>query len=176
MRCNGLIYSAFLTALGATLNITAAASEPIRANQVGVEIVAEDVFDWAKQLLGDPEVCKNTEAAARMVSHIQSDEKPHVEYLRTALSEMRARTFIGADGKTEVPGHEVVDQVFERGLRGVVSNRPREDRERLREEIHAAIEDQTRATAIGRKFEDLDSGWVFPKGADEKLDLLLGAA
>jgi hypothetical protein len=53
MRCNGLIYSAFLTALGATMNITAAASEPIRANQVGVEIVAEDGSVFARYDLAD---------------------------------------------------------------------------------------------------------------------------
>jgi len=146
------------------------------ANVMIVEVIAEDVFEWAKLLLGDPEVCHNTDAAAAMVANIQADEKPHVEYLRTALSEMRARTFIGADGKTELPGHEVVDGVFERGLRGVVSNRPREDRERMREEIHDAIEDKARATQLARKFEDLDSGWTFPVGEDEELDILLEIA
>ncbi len=140
-----------------------------------IEIVAEDVFEWAKLLLGDAEVCKNTDAAAAMVAHIQSDEKPHVEYLRTALSEMRARTFLGEDGATELPGHEVVDPIFEAGLRAI-GNRPREDRERLREEIHDAFEDKARGSTIARKFEDLDSGWVFPKREDEKLDLLLETA
>ena len=146
------------------------------ANVMTIEIVAEDVFEWAKQLLGDPEVCKNTEAASAMVSHIQADEKPHVEYLRAALSEMRARTFLSRDGKTRVPGHEVVDKLFERGLRGMVSTRPREDRERLREEIRDSIADEANASRIARAFEDLDSGWVFPKGEDEKLDLLLESA
>ena len=70
-----------------------------------------------------------------MVAHIQSDEKPHVEYLRTALSEMRARTFLAADGDTHVPGAAVIDRVFETNLRGMVSSRPADDRERLREEL-----------------------------------------
>ena len=146
------------------------------ANVMIIEIVAEDVFEWAKALLGDPEVCVNTEAAAGMVANIQRDEKPHVEYLRTALSELRSRTLIGADGVTELPGHEVVDRLFERGLRGMVSTRPSEDRERLREEIRDAIGDRARAREIARKFEDLDSGWSFPVGEDEKLDLLLETA
>ncbi len=146
------------------------------ANVMIIEIVAEDVFEWAKLLLGDPEVCKNTEAAAQMVAHIQADEKPHVEYLRTALSELRGRTLIGADRKTELAGHVVVDRLFEAGLRGLVSTRPAEDRERLREEIHDAIEDRARASQIARKFEELDSGWVFPAGDDDKLDLLLETA
>jgi hypothetical protein len=141
-----------------------------------IEIVAEGVFEWAKQLLGDPEVCRNTDAARAMVAHVQQDEKPHVEYLRTALSEMRGRTFVGADGKSRIAGDLVIDRIFELGLRGVVSTRPREDRERLREEIHAAIEDQARASGIARRFEELDAGWVFPRGEDEKLDLLLETA
>ncbi len=141
-----------------------------------VEIVAEDVFEWAKLLLGDPEVCKNTEAAAAMVTYIQSDEKPHVEYLRTALSELRARTLIGSDGRTEVSGQQVVDRLFEAGLRGMVSTRPRDDRERLREEIRDAIGDRAGGSELARRFEDLDSGWVFPAGEDEKLDLLLEVA
>ena len=146
------------------------------ANVMIIELVAEDIFEWAKKLLGDPEVCKNTEAAAAMVAHIQSDERPHVEYLRTALSEMRARTFLAADGDTRVPGAAVIDQVFETNLRGMVSSRPADDRERLREELHMAIEGHSEATRIARKFEDLDSGWTFPKAEDEELDLLLETA
>jgi hypothetical protein len=141
-----------------------------------IEIVAEDVFEWAKRLLGDPEVCRNNRAAADMVAHIQQDEKPHVEYLRTALSEMRARTFVGADGGARVPGSAVVDRIFERGLRTLVATRPQEERERLREEVHAAIADRPEATRIARRFEDLDAGWAFPKGDAEKLELLRDAA
>ncbi len=146
------------------------------ANVMIIEIVAEDVFEWAKRLLGDPEVCKNTEAASAMVANIQKDEKPHVEYLRTALSEMRGLTFLGADGNTKVEGHRVVDRLFETGLRGMVSTRPRDDRERMREELHDEIGDRADASRISRRFEDLDSGWLFPVGEDEKLDLLLESA
>src|SRR5262249_41407157 len=62
------------------------------ANVMVVEIFAEDVFEWAKSLLGDPEVSADPTGAPALVAHIQVDEKPHVEYLRTALSELRART------------------------------------------------------------------------------------
>ncbi len=148
----------------------------VMANVMTIEIFAENVFEWAKRLLGDPEVSPNAEAAAAMVTHIQVDEKPHVEYLRTALSEIRARTLRCADGKRELPGAEVVDTIFEQQLRGIVSSRPAEQREELRKEIHDSIEDGTRATQIARRFEDLDAGWVFPKGEDEELDLLLETA
>lgn len=53
MRSNRLIYSVFLTALGAMMNITAAASEPLPANQVGIEIVAEDGSVFARYDLAD---------------------------------------------------------------------------------------------------------------------------
>lgn len=138
-----------------------------------VEIFAEDVFEWAKSLLGDPEVSADPVAARAMVAHIQADEKPHVEYLRTALSELRARTLRSPDGKHEIPGATVIDTIFAAQLRGVASNRPAREREDVRAAIHRVIEDQARAGVLARRFEDLDSGWVFPKAEDERLDLLL---
>jgi hypothetical protein len=138
-----------------------------------VEIFAEDVFEWAKRLLGDPEVSASPTEARAMVEHIQADEAPHVEYLRTALSELRARTLRSADGKHQLPGATVVDAIFAAQLRGVASTRPSREREDVRGAIHRAIADEPRATALARRFESLDSGWVFPKAEDERLDLLL---
>ena len=40
-----------------------------------------------------------------MVRCIRSDETPHVEYMRTALSEIRARTLVTANGGT-IEGEE----------------------------------------------------------------------
>lgn len=138
-----------------------------------VEVFAEDVFEWAKQLLGDPEVSADPEGAAKLVSYIQSDEAPHVEYLRTALSEIRCRTLRSADGRTTLAGSDVIDRIFARQLRGIATQRPRDERAELQREIHESIEDRARAGEIARRFEDLDSGWVFPKQEDEPLDLLL---
>jgi hypothetical protein len=143
------------------------------ANVMVVEIFAEDVFEWAKRLLGDPEVSADPVGARAMVANIQADEKPHVEYLRTALSELRARTLRSADGKRELPGATVIDAIFATQLRGIASTRPAREREDVRGSIHRVIEDQARASALARRFEELDSGWVFPKPEDERLDLLL---
>jgi len=140
-----------------------------------VEIFAEDVFEWAKSLLGDPEVSADPEGARAMVAHIQADEKPHVEYLRTALSELRARTLRSADGKKQVAGATVIDAIFAAQLRGMASNRPAREREDVRGAIHRVIADEARASSLARRFESLDSGWVFPKGDDEHLELLLAA-
>ena len=146
------------------------------ANVLVIEVFAEDVFEWAKLLLGDPEVSADPEGAAAMVAHIQSDEKPHVEYLRTALSELRCRTLLSEDGARVFSGADVIDPIFTNALRGAGTRGPQQERESLQTDIHAAIEDGARASEIGRKFEDLDSGWVFPAGADEQLDIVLQSA
>ena len=143
------------------------------ASVMVLEVFAEDVFEWAKALLGDPDVSANPEGAAAMVSNIQLDEKPHVEYLRTALSELRARTLIGEDGRTELPGAEVIDRIFESCVRAAATRQPQNERKDLRREIRETIADDARASEIARTFENLDSGWVFPAPDDEGLVGLL---
>ena len=146
------------------------------ANVLVVETFAEDTFDWAQRLLGDPEVSADPERAAHVVGCVARDEIPHVDYLTVALSELRARTLVSEDGKSEFSGADVVDRIFRRQLRGMATARPRQSRDRLREEIRACIADEARATTIARRFEDLDSGWTFPHRDDEELDVLLTPA
>ena len=145
------------------------------ANVLVVETFAEDTFKWAQQLLGDPEVSADPQRAAHVVACIARDEVPHVDYLTVALSELRARTLIGSDGK-ELAGAEVVDSIFRRQLRGMATQRPRMARERMQGEIRQVIEDAARAAIVAKRFEDLDSGWTFPHADDEALDILLTAA
>src|SRR5262245_46079806 len=142
------------------------------ANVMVVEIFAEDVFEWAKALLGDGEVSDDPAGAPALVAAIQSDEKPHVEYLRTALSELRARTLRSPDGKFEIDGATVIDQVLQTQLRAIATTRPARERNDVRAAIHRAISDAPRASALARRFEGLDSGWVFPARDDERLALL----
>lgn len=111
-----------------------------------------------------------------MVANIESDERPHVEYLRTALSELRARTLLGEDASTQLPGHVVIDRIFERQLRGLASSRPREQREQVRASIHAELKSHPGGEELARRFDRLDTGWVFPRADDEKLNLLLATA
>jgi hypothetical protein len=145
------------------------------ANVLVVETFAEDTFAWATRLLGDPEVSADAERAAHLVECVARDEVAHVDYLTVALSELRARTLVG-EGGVELPGHEVVDAIFRRQLRGMATERPRQSRDRMRAEIRQAIADESRADAIARRFEELDSGWRFPHRDDEELDVLLTAA
>ena len=141
-----------------------------------IETFAEKTFEWAERLLGDPEVSADPKRAAHIVSCIARDEIPHVDYLTVALSELRTKRLISEDGKTTFSGAEVVDQIFTEQLRGMATNRPQQNRDRLREEIHQALADGARASVVARKFEALDAGWTFPHADDEALDVLLTPA
>ena len=70
-------------------------------NVLIIEVFAVSTFQWAEEVLSDPDVSDAPKDASDMVRYIRADESPHVEYLRTALSEISARTLIGEDGKDE---------------------------------------------------------------------------
>ena len=80
-----------------------------------VEIKAFHVFAWAEELLSDPDLVAGDGEAGRLVSYIRADETPHVEYLRTALTEMRDRTFVGESGK-RYPGTDIIGQMWDASL------------------------------------------------------------
>lgn len=65
-----------------------------------IEISAFHTFAWAEEWMSDTELVAGDGEAARLVSYIRADEAPHVGYLRTALTEMRDRTWIGESGGT----------------------------------------------------------------------------
>lgn len=83
-----------------------------------IEQLAAKTFSWAEQVVGDERYCSNAADAARLVGYIRADEAPHVEYLRTTLTEMRARTFLGEDGR-KVPGTTVIDACWDYSLRSM---------------------------------------------------------
>jgi len=85
-------------------------------NVLGIEVFAQATFSWAEDVLSDPAVSDAPKEAADLVRYIRSDESPHVEYLRTALSEICARTLITLDGK-EIPGRQVVENFADRWIR-----------------------------------------------------------
>ena len=75
--------------------------ETVVARMVGlllIEISAFHGFAWAEAVLGDTDLVAGDGAAAQIVSFIRADETPHVAWLRTALSEMRDRTWVGDAG------------------------------------------------------------------------------
>ncbi len=80
-----------------------------------IEISAFHAFAWAEEVLADPDLVAGEGRAATLVSYIRSDETPHVEYLKTVLSEMRDRTFVGSSGK-RYPGVDLVGRLWDRSL------------------------------------------------------------
>lgn len=126
-----------------------------------VEVFAEDVFDWGERLLADPEVSAAPEAASAMVRHVRSDEVPHVAYLRTALSEVAARTLRTVDGGT-LAGREVVHALLHRVLSQILRDRPREQREDVRGALDVAIDGAANPSALREEFDALESRWTPP--------------
>lgn len=76
-----------------------------------IEISAFHTFAWAEEFLADTTLVAGDGDAARLVSYIRADETPHVEYLRTALTELRDRTVIGSSGCRH-RGEDVIDTIW----------------------------------------------------------------
>ena len=80
-----------------------------------IEISAFHTFAWAEEVLADTDLVAGDGEAARIVSYIRADETPHVEYLKTTLSEMRDRTFVGSSGR-RYSGTDMVGRLWDRAL------------------------------------------------------------
>ena len=106
-----------------------------------IEISAFHGFRWAEGVLSDPDLVAGDGAAATLVSHIRSDETPHVAWLRTALSEMRDRTWVGSSGRT-YPGTEMIGRLWERALSDSLLLRRQENLDFVLGEITAALADR----------------------------------
>ena len=133
----------------------------VMVNVMVIEVFAADTFRWAEAVLGDPEVSAAPGPAAAMVGYIRSDETPHVEYLRTALSELRACTLIGTGGEA-VTGTAVIDALLLRTLRALTTDRPRLQREETRADIAAAVASHPDAAGLQRRVDALEEEWVPP--------------
>ena len=124
-----------------------------------VEVFAMGTFTWGEELLGDPEISAAPEQASRMVSHIRRDETPHVDYLRTALSEARARGIATLDGG-EIPGRSVVDGLLHRALRTMTHERREEQRADVRRDLIEAMQAARRPKSLLERFDALDTPWT----------------
>jgi hypothetical protein len=127
-----------------------------------VEVFAMGTFEWGEALLSDPEVSAAPEEASRLVSYIRSDESPHVEYLRTALSEARARSLRTVDGQ-EIAGRTVVDGLLHGVLRQITSERPREQRAELRRNLSEAMKVARDPQGLLERFDALEKHWSAPE-------------
>jgi hypothetical protein len=119
-----------------------------------IEISAYHVFAWAEEVLADTDLVAGDGEASRLVSHIRADEAPHVEYLKTTLSEMRDRTFV-ADSGRHIAGTDVIGQIWERARAESVGARHEANVRIVRSEIEHALEDRTRGKDILAEFDSL---------------------
>jgi hypothetical protein len=119
-----------------------------------IEIKAFHIFAWAETLLSDCELVSGDGEAARLVSYIRADETPHVDYLRTALTEMRDRTFIGESGRRH-PGTEVIGRIWDRLLEESMGRMEEQNRARMRKEVELAVSTHRRSGEILERFDTL---------------------
>jgi hypothetical protein len=84
-------------------------------NLLFIEISAFHSFRWAEAVLSDRDLVAGDGEAAQLVAKVRADETPHVSYLRTALSEMRDRTWVGNKGST-FDGNEMMTILWDQAL------------------------------------------------------------
>jgi hypothetical protein len=121
-----------------------------------IEISAFHTFAWAEAVLSDPDLVAGDGEAARVVSYIRQDETPHVEYLKTALTEMRDRTFVGESGR-HLPGSEVVGELWDRGLADSLGPRREELLRTTRRETERALQSRPDGDDLLEEFDALGS-------------------
>ena len=119
-----------------------------------IEISAFHTFAWAEALLADADLVAGDGAAARLVSYIRRDETPHVEYLKTVLSEMRDRTFVGSSGR-KYPGADLVGRTWERAVRDSLGVRRTETMRVVRNEIVHALTRRPDGADVLARFDSL---------------------
>jgi hypothetical protein len=131
-----------------------------------IEISAFHTFAWAEALLDDPDLVAGDGEAARIVSYIRADETPHVEYLKTVLSEMRDRTFVGSSGR-RYAGTDLVHRIWDRAVEESLTTRRADGLRTTLAEVTHAIGDRPDAADLLERFHDLgsirpgpDGGWV----------------
>lgn len=135
-----------------------------------IEVFAERIFEWGKHVLGHADVSAAPKAAGDMVGFIQTDEKPHVEYLRTALSELAARTVRTEDGKT-IPGKWLVHGYLHGILDQMTRSRPEEQRGETGDALDDALHGHASADSIRQQFEGLARPWTPPARTGFELEL-----
>jgi hypothetical protein len=131
-----------------------------------IEISAFHTFAWAEALLADPELVAGEGGGARLVSYIRADETPHVEYLKTVLSEMRDRTVVG-DAGTKYDGADLVGRTWERALRDSLGDRRKATLDVTLAEVEHAAQGRRHGARILDEFHALgdvqrgaDGTWV----------------
>lgn len=128
-----------------------------------IEISAFHTFAWAEELLADTGLVAGDGAACRLVSYIRADETPHVEYLKTTLSEMRDRTVIGESGR-RYPGEHLIGMIWDGALADSLGERREASLRTTLSEITRALDGHPRRAALLEEFHALGSISPGPDG------------
>lgn len=127
-------------------------------NVLMIEVRAELFFDTTRRLAADPSLFadRREEAAlaVAMVDRIAEDERIHVAYLRTVLSEMRGFAWKGVSGRS-IPGTEIVDPAWRELVRWHAEENPHLAREAARPALREAIR-RHGGDRLLSLFDDLD--------------------
>jgi hypothetical protein len=121
-----------------------------------IEISAFHTFAWAEALLSEQSLVAGEGTAARLVSYIRQDETPHVEYLKTALSEIRDRTVIGNSGRA-YPGADLVKTIWDICLAQSLGANRRQLIKFTVSEVERGLDGHPRAASIIEGFHALGS-------------------
>ena len=135
---------------------------------LAIEVFAASTFAWAEAVLSDAEISDAPEAAANLVRYIRADEAPHVDYLRTALSEVSARSLKTLEGK-ELSGRVVVDALMDRTLRNMMRQRAIDRPAMIRELIRNNSRGRDPEDLLA-EFESLGTPWEPPARFAPKAD------
>ena len=128
-----------------------------------IEISAFHTFAWAEELLADPDLVAGEGEAARLVSYIRADETPHVDYLRTVLTEMRDRTFVGSSGRTHA-GTELVGRIWDRAVAQSLGDRRHEMLTTTWREVAHALDGRVDGNDVLARFDELGTVHRRPDG------------
>ena len=120
-------------------------------NLLLIEISAFHTFAWAEEVLSDHDLVAGEGEAARLVSYIRADETPHVEYLKTVLSEMRDRTFVGTSGSKHA-GTEMIGRLWDRAVTNSLGVRREANIKLTLNEVAHALSGNKRRNAILEQF------------------------
>ncbi len=119
-----------------------------------IEISAFHTFAWAEELLSDVDLVAGDGEAARLVSYVRADETPHVEYLKTVLSEMRDRTLVTTTGR-RMSGRQFVGPLWERALADSLGPRRTSFVESFDQEVAHAVAGRRGGDDLLAEFHDL---------------------
>ena len=119
-----------------------------------IEIQAFHTFTWAESWLGDPDLVAGDGEAARLVSYIRADETPHVGYLQTSLTEMHARTWVGASGK-RYAGADMIGAIWDAGLEQSLGAGRAQTRSALRAEVEHWVLQRPGGSDLMAEFDTL---------------------